>query len=79
MKGITFSQAAEAIMKAVRETLAKSGFYFEADFDSVLTGEEEALYSLVAVNLLGQNSSDFFKGNVWGNCLLFFFFFYFFS
>jgi hypothetical protein len=40
-------------MVVVRETLATSGFFFEAGFATVLTGEEEALYSLIAVNLLG--------------------------
>jgi hypothetical protein len=47
-------KAAEAIMKAVRETLSESGFYFEAGFASILSGEEEGLYSLVAVNILGS-------------------------
>ena len=41
-------------MRVVQETLASSGFYFEANFASVLSGEEEGLYSLVAVNLLGK-------------------------
>jgi hypothetical protein len=65
-------------MEAVRETLAESGFYFEADFASVLSGEEEALYSLVAVNLLGQNSSVLLRKWM-GKFLTLFFFFLFVS
>ena len=52
-------QAAEDIMRMVRETLATSGFYFEASFASVLSGEEEGLYSLVAVNLLGKKQGKY--------------------
>ena len=33
-------------MRVVQETLASSGFYFEANFASVLSGEEEGLYLL---------------------------------
>jgi hypothetical protein len=66
-------------MEAVRETLAESGSYFEADFASVLSGEEEALYSLVAVNLLGQNSSVLLLRKWMGKFLTLFFFFLFVS